>query len=517
MADSSKIKGRPNRRNVIKGIAGGVLGSSLANNTFAASNDSPAGNTFKSTAYSKWQPIWKLDRPKPALPNSYFWTWDHSTNWMLDDPGMLNSGCRNRYLKQPETYVEDYRRLTDLAAGLGVKGIVIWGFLRDAHGGIDYAKKVADYAASRGVAIMPGVGTNSYGGIYYEGNHKYNINTFTKKYPEARWMTWNGRPVDRKTCPNHPAFVEWLQEGIQWLFREFNVGGANIENGDFSVCHCPKCKKDLESRPENEPAFWWHQYLGYYPALKAIDDQLKDKLISWATYKGFVPGKPNGPIQKHQGAYLLCQRPAVVDKLPREAICQWTISSMVHEEPLPLTAYLEDGEPDKALTNEVWTNDIKPPTVRSVGLLHQGSQWGRNARYDLIVSTIKEGCLRAYKAGLEGISILGEVSSMHIPYALNYLALSHFIHWPTDTIRQFGKKTLGQVLGSEDEGEAYAELLAHWDAGTLTEQQRKDLSQRSGGLAKQVSGGEKLQSWRFWNWLHNVAENKQDKHTVSIF
>jgi len=32
-------------------------------------------------------PIWKFARPKPALPNSYFWTWDHSTNWMLDDPG----------------------------------------------------------------------------------------------------------------------------------------------------------------------------------------------------------------------------------------------------------------------------------------------------------------------------------------------------------------------------------------------------------------------------------------------
>jgi hypothetical protein len=74
------------------------------------------------------QPIWALSRPKPALPNSYFWTWDHSTNWMLDDPGLVNLGCDNRYLKRPETFVEDYRRLTDLAVGLGVKGIVIWGF-----------------------------------------------------------------------------------------------------------------------------------------------------------------------------------------------------------------------------------------------------------------------------------------------------------------------------------------------------------------------------------------------------
>ena len=80
-----------------------------------------------------------LERPKPALPSSYFWTWDHRTNWVLDDPGCLNWGWRNKYLKQPETFVEDYRRLTDLAAGLGVKGIIIWGFLRDSHGGIEYA------------------------------------------------------------------------------------------------------------------------------------------------------------------------------------------------------------------------------------------------------------------------------------------------------------------------------------------------------------------------------------------
>ena len=37
--------------------------------------------------------IWKLERPKSALPNSCFWTWDHSTNWCLDDPGMQTGGC----------------------------------------------------------------------------------------------------------------------------------------------------------------------------------------------------------------------------------------------------------------------------------------------------------------------------------------------------------------------------------------------------------------------------------------
>ena len=37
--------------------------------------------------------LFELKRPKPALPNSYFWTWDHSTNWILDNPGVVNFGC----------------------------------------------------------------------------------------------------------------------------------------------------------------------------------------------------------------------------------------------------------------------------------------------------------------------------------------------------------------------------------------------------------------------------------------
>jgi hypothetical protein len=90
--------------------------------------------------------VWPLERPPSRLPHSYFWTWDHSTNWVLDDPGMQTWGCYNKYLKRPETYVEDYRRLTDLCAGLGIGGIVVWGFLRDSHGGIESARRVASNA-----------------------------------------------------------------------------------------------------------------------------------------------------------------------------------------------------------------------------------------------------------------------------------------------------------------------------------------------------------------------------------
>jgi len=448
------------------------------------------------------------------LPNSYFWTWDHRTNWVWDDPGMLNFGCKNHYLKEPYTYLEDYRRLTEMAAGLGVKGAIIWGFLRDSHGGIDYAKRVADYAVSRGVAIMPGVGTTWYGGCYYEGDHQYNLETFIQRNPDACRRLENGNCDERGLCPTHPGFVEWVQEGLEWLFKEFAIGGVNLENGDFTICYCSHCKARREQWPKDEPLFWFHQYLGYEPALQVLKGHFKDKLITWATYEGFMPGCSEG---KHRHPYMGCSRPAMFDKLPAGALCQWTLTFMIHQKRLSLRAYLDNGAPAEALSCETWSADVKPPSTRSVGFMHQGSQLYGNSRYKCVISEIKEACLRAYRAGLEGMSIYAEVSSMHIPSALNYLAFSHFIHWPEDSLRDWGRKTLGQVLGSPDEGEAFAELFAHYDAGSLSQAQREDLKSRTQSLQRDVYKGDNLQRYRFWVWLCWMATKQNDSQTVSPF
>lgn len=499
------------RRDLLKGLTAGGIGAGLnIRPTIAGPSTSQPTNTV---AAANW-PTWQLDRPKPALPNSYFWTWDHSTNWMLDDPGMLNFGCNNKYLKRPETYIEDYRRLTDLAAGLGVKGIIIWGFLRNSHGGVEFAKRVADYATSRGVAIMPGIGTNWYGGVYYEGNHQYNLETFNKRYPEACLIDVNGNRDIHGVCPSHPAFIDWLQQSTDWLFKEFAVGGANLENGDFVICHCPKCKQRQGKGAKDEPPFWLHQYLGYQPAIKALESQLKNKLITWASYKGFIPGK--NPKGGHD-AFMECARPSLVDRLPQDAMCQWTLTFMVRQRPLPLNRYLDDGVPAEALSNDVWTADIKPPTARSVGFVHQGSQWVGHSRYKQVVSTIKEACLRAYRAGLEGVSIHGEVCSMHIPWVLNYLAFSHFIHWPEDSLREFGRKTLGTVLGSAEDGEAFVTLLAAWDSQSLTGEQKADIRKRTEALTSSVYQGKELSRYRFWRWLYAISNNELDSYTASIF
>jgi hypothetical protein len=143
-------------------------------------------------------------------------------------------------------------------------------------------------------------------------------------------------------------------------------------------------------------------------------------------------------------------------------------------------------------------------------------------RHQQVVSTIKEACLRAYRSGLEGVSIHGEVTSRHIPAALNYLAFSHFTHWPEDTFREFGRKTLGPVLGSEEHGEAFAEILAHWDGGTLTEEHQKQVDPNRRGFNVKVCGSacdtvETYQRYRFWEWLASMVKHKCDRHFAPPF
>ncbi len=500
----------------------GFLRGSIANAGLATLSAGMIGpNVLGAPPSSKKDRLaWKLDRPKPLLPNSYFWTWDHSTNWVLDDPGIQVTGCYNKYFKQPETFVEDYRRLSNFAAGIGIKGIVVWGFLRDSHGGVEAGKRVAANAASRGVAILPGFGTTWYGGAYYEGDHRYNLAGFLRKHPDARMLDEKGEPYafnsDFGACPAHPAYQVWLRESLSWLFREFEIGGLNLENGDMLVDHHPLTQAMRKNWPADDPEPFYFQGLSYRQALEAIRSRLTGKLVTYATYTGFNYGE-----KVVQNVSMGTKPPAMLRLLPETSVCQWTLTGMLLKQSLPLTSYLDDGAPAAAFENPNWPRDLRSPSSRGVGFVHQGSQW-RGDRCQQVISTIKEACLRASRSGLEGVSIHGEVSSRHIPNALNYLAFSHFTHWPEDTMRDFGRKTLGQVFGSEEHGEAYAEILSHWDAGSLTKEHTKQADPNRRGFRARIAGSacdtvEDFQRYRFWEWLQQMVKGKRDRYYASPF
>ena len=238
--------------------------------------------------------------------------------------------------------------------------------------------------------------------------------------------------------------------------------------------------------------------------------------MAYATYTGFNYGE-----RLVQNVSMGTKAPAMLKLLPETGVCQWTLTGMLLKEPLPLTKYLDDGAPAAAFENPNWPRDLRAPSFRGVGFVHQGSQWS-GGRYVQVVSTIKEACLRAHGSGLEGVSIHGEVSARHIPNALNYLAFSHFTHWPEDTMREFGRKTLGQVLGSAEHGEAYAEILSRWDAGTLTKEDKEQVNPSRRGFRPRIAGSaydtlEDLQRYRFWAWLQQMIKDQRGRNdSVSL-
>jgi len=74
-----------------------------------------------------------MGRPHFEYRSSY--TWDHSTTWDLSQPVSRVHGCHEPYEKPPGAFLADYKALVDFMAELGLNPLIIWGALRDAHGG----------------------------------------------------------------------------------------------------------------------------------------------------------------------------------------------------------------------------------------------------------------------------------------------------------------------------------------------------------------------------------------------
>ena len=104
-----------------------------------------------------------------------------------------------------------------------------------------------------------------------------------------------------------------------------------------------------------------------------------------------------------------------------------------------------------------------------------------------------------------------------MPWALNYLAFSHFIHWPEDSLLDFGRKTLGQTRSSEAEGERFVRTLAAWEAGDTEDAVKTDTHTLARQLGKNVESGKNPIRWRYWNWLDTLLQGVHERHTTSFF
>ncbi|MCC7192487.1 MAG: hypothetical protein IT444_06855 [Phycisphaeraceae bacterium] len=500
-------------------------------------------------------------RETPALPLNYYWTWDHSTNWWLMADGQQETGCNNHYTKTADDFIRDYKLLIDHCVRTRVGGIVIWGFIRDAHGGIAASQEICRYAADRGIRILPGVGTSVYGGVYYGSDdstdttaHPLNAKCFVRTHPKAGLVEESGSLSTLYPCPTHPSTINWLKQCADWLFSTFEIGGVNVEHGDFIVCYCDRC---TAARKDQRQA-------GYFSTMQLantpfIDQALRikpDAWITYATYTGFAPDPspergylPPRTWHTAEPWRIHGADPEFAHDLDPRSICQWTLTRMVNQQQRPLAEWLDNGQPASMLHNDHWPADHQPPTRRNVGFIHQGSQWSSQGvylkglpcdRYSLQISCIKEACLRASRANITGVSIHGEVSNRCIPYSLNYLAHTYFSYHPEASLRQFGRDVLSPILtdglsdnahGSASEGNArsdakdnsgknvedgksvgeqFVEWLARAEPGNCTADELKKIEEFFlAAIRRTATRSASVTPARYWRWLRFAAEPGQ--------
>jgi hypothetical protein len=398
----------------------------------------------------------------PALPYRIFWTWDHSTIWVRGVPGEQEHGCANPYMKRAQDYLNDYRRIADFSGEHKLNGLIIWGFLRDRHGGVSTSKELVDYASERGVHVLPGIGTMDYGGFYYQGKNRFNLDTWLAQNPTRfRYLDGKGNRLKDILCPSRPENLRWLREGAEWLFSEFGkLGGANLENGDWETCRCDDCRRNRQI-PGNDPNYYYDMAVTQLPIIEVAQRLHPKAWMVYATYTGFNSEE----IWKRTDKSLLRSSvPKFVSKYPDTAICQWTYTFMV------------DGwgrEPE-AQVRKKWPSGLRPPTKHSVGLLHQGSQWtqapdiwwtkstrGNNTgqRYVDISELIRYTCTRCAEEGLEGLEIQGEVSDDSPANELNYLAFEEFTWHPHVSMDDFVRNRLSRIYGSYEDAQRFIRMV----------------------------------------------------------
>jgi hypothetical protein len=390
--------------------------------------------------------LWLEDAP--AFRRRILWNWTFMTNWEPDlarihqtksvDPG----GKLEPYLEQPDGYERQFTRVIDYAADHKLNGLIIYGFLNDSHGGVASAQRLSHHARTHAVRILPGVGTVIYGGFYHSAkdpSNPYSLVAWLQKHPEVKRMVGkDGKPIEAP-CPSSPELHAFLVNGAKWFFSTFkDIGGVNIEHGDFFECQCDACKT-ARATPGNDANFLWDMMNTHVPVIEtghAINPDL------WYTYS------PYWGYRKE----MMAHPPKFLKQYPDYAIVQWTYTGMVA------------GPIEKS-----WPADLKPPegARHSIGLLHQGSYWyapkqwwgSPGQTYALVPDIIQRACARAIDDASEGLEIIGQIGPVSPQNELNYLAFEEFTWHPKLAKEQWIEKRLAPVYGDPTLARRFLQLV----------------------------------------------------------
>ncbi len=385
----------------------------------------------------------KQDASAPPVQARMFWTWDHSTEWALNRPGAQTMGAANPYHRNTEAFVEDYTKLLQWCRRHHVDAVVIWGLLRDVHGGTDSVKRLGAVAAKSNVRILCGVGLAAYGGVYYEGPSPYSMARHLEKYPDLYATNEKGEKMrwNYHACPSRPEIHEHIAESLQWLFKTLPVGGVQMETGDTGVCQCAKCKE--RRRYPVAGSSWEDMALMYPIAAEAIRSVSPDAMIVCETYTH--PQPHLNP--KLQGAFGEGKPPwadECIDRFPKNVFVQWVCDQFV--------------PPQVKKSGLKWTEagKVSSQQRRHVMRAHFGTYWA-GRRGELAIDWISEMVQKSIASGFDAISLFGEVSPVNSGSELNYLALENLgsAANPKADLSVFVDKVAAPLLGGPAQARKY--------------------------------------------------------------
>ena len=342
--------------------------------------------------------------------------------WGDTEPGGAKMGSGGPYRKKPRSYLTDYKACIDYMSENGINGLIIWGFVRDSHGGVAASQELCRYAADRGVQVLPGVGTSGYSGYVFEGKHKYNAQTWIKQHPDLQAIGKKGK-FRNIPCPSKKANQEWLDDGAKWLFENFSIGGVNLEMGDFFVCHCDDCKKVRSAIKSDEPDYYKDMAISHRVTLMTMRKLAPDAWLSYATYTGF-------------NKFMMTNPPKFIEMIPSDAICQWTVTRMLGKARFDV------------IEEEKWPANLKPMTKHSIGYIHWGCKSTRD-EHDFYVKGMLIAAEKSHQAGLEGLGIYGELPISRPNMRINYLAFREFCFHPDLSLQEFTAKRLAPLYGKD--------------------------------------------------------------------
>lgn len=447
-------------------------------------------------------------KPVP-IQTRMFWTWDHSTEWALNRPGAHTHGSCNEYGRTTQSFLDDYTALLRWCGRNNVDAVVVWGLLRDSHGGLESAKRLCEVAAKENVRLLCGVGLNAYGGVYYEGASPYNLERHLQANPELYAVDAEGNstnfsidavgnrvPLSNTTtpgprgfyhaCPSRPENHEFIAESLTWLFRNLELGGVQIETGDTGVCQCALCR-DRRKHPSD--TFSWEDMALMYPlAANTIRSIASDAWIVCETYSH--PEPYTGPkAAPGFGDGKAAWADESLEKFPRDVFVQWVADR-----------YLRQGDPDR-----IWTDKgrVSGKGLRHVMRAHVGTDWGWGAlRGEVALEWISRMVQQSASSGFDGISLFGEVSPFHTGAELNYLALKDFgsAENPQADQDSFIERIAGPLLGGPAQAVDFVRFAGLLDA--RFPDRRKDIPAAIASIHGRLAamGPEEA---RRWCWLAN--------------